>query len=46
MRGIRVLHEAAVVHLRVGEHLRVIVDRVAGNARDFEHLDPMRGGLG
>src|SRR5271167_4408026 len=37
-RVARILHEAAVAHLRVGEHLRVIVDRAARYARRFEHF--------
>src|SRR6266478_8519478 len=32
IRVARVLHEAAVAHLRVGEQLRVIVDRAARHA--------------
>src|SRR6202023_1985029 len=44
LRIARVLHEAAVAHLRVGEHLRVIVDRTAGHAGRLQHLHPMIAG--
>jgi len=36
----RVLDRSAVGDLRVGEHLRVVVDRAARYARSFQHLDP------
>src|SRR5215469_2473032 len=39
----RVLHEAAVANLWIGEHLRVIVDWAAGHAGCLEHLDPVLG---
>lgn len=46
LRVARLLNEAAVADLRVGERLRVIIDRAAGHTGGFEHLDPVLGGLG
>src|SRR5579875_1873358 len=46
IRIARILDHAAMPHLRVGEHLRIIVDRTAGNAGLFKHGDPMRGRAG
>src|SRR6516165_10833745 len=40
-----ILHEGAVTHLRVGEHLRVIVNWAARHTGRLEHLDPMVSGL-
>src|SRR6266851_4510322 len=40
-----VLDQTAVVHLRVAEHLLVIVDRAAGYAGRLEHGHPMIGGI-
>ena len=34
-------HHAACRDLRVGEHLRVVVDRAARNLAGFEHLEPV-----
>jgi hypothetical protein len=42
----RLLNEAAVADLRVGEPLRVIINRAAGHTGGFEHLDPVLGGPG
>jgi hypothetical protein len=39
----RVLNKTAVTHLRVGEHLRVVVERAARHTGCFEHLDPVVG---
>jgi hypothetical protein len=41
----RVLNEAVVAHLRVGEHLCVVVDRPAGHSCRIEHADPVTGGF-
>jgi hypothetical protein len=38
------LDEAAVAHLRVGEHLCVIVDRAARHTGHLECLNPVLGG--
>ena len=43
-RVARILHEAAVAHLRVGEHLGISVNRAARHAGGFEHLHPMIAG--
>jgi len=40
LRVARLLNEAAVADLRVGEPLRVIINRIAGHTGGFEHLDP------
>jgi len=45
-RVARILHEAAVADLRVGEHLRVVIDRAARQAGRLEHFDPVVGGTG
>jgi len=46
LRVARLLNEAAVADLRVGEPLRVIINRAAGHTGGFEHLDPALGGPG
>ena len=35
-----------MAHLRVGKHLRVVIDRTARHSGGFEHLDPIHGGFG
>src|SRR5260370_23760193 len=45
LRVARVLDKATMAHLRVGEHLRVVVDRAAGYSSRVQYLDPVLGGV-